>query len=425
MLIVMLIALCTLYKKIKYDKSEYKKESGNSYLKTITNTGIFGEYETFCKLQNIKGKYKILTNVYVPKENDETTEIDLVYIHETGIYVLESKNYSGWIFGDESNKNWTQSFKNGHKERFYNPIKQNNAHINYLKKLLECDMKIFKSIIVFSERCTLKKINIISENVYVINRYNLLKTIKKIISNSSTIFSHEEINSIYNKLKPYTCVSDLKKQEHIRQIEDKLNNEKRETYSNEINTENKNDISTIASVNDLSEERFLSKEENDITNKKQVNLYSDNGESFVVKRIKEKLDLCKGKANIKLFRGDTCEISYDSEGKGLVSPKIPPKDQLIWAAFDAAVEIVINNGGKAEKGSARSKGARLGNEKLPLNSVEGYIAYKVHGAKEGDSAFGPGFVICAVLDWAGICKNERGFLSINPEFLSEIKAKVS
>ena len=62
-------------------------------------------------------------------------------------------------------------------------------------------------------------------------------------------------------------------------------------------------------------------------------------------------------------------------------------------------------------------------QRLSLNLVEGYIAYKVHGVKEGDSAFGPGFVIYAVLDWAGICKNERGFLSINPKFLNELKTK--
>jgi len=36
-----------------------------------------------------------------------------------------------------------------------------------------------------------------------------------------------------------------------------------------------------------------------------------------------------------------------------------------------------------------------------MNSVEGYIAHKVHGFQEGETAFGPGFVICAILDWAG------------------------
>jgi len=59
--------------------------------------------------------------------------------------------------------------------------------------------------------------------------------------------------------------------------------------------------------------------------------------------------------------------------------------------------VAINNSGKAIKGKARL-GAKLGSDDLPLDSVEGYIAHKAHGVLEGETAFGPGFVIAAVLD---------------------------
>lgn len=149
-------------------------------------------------------------------------------------------------------------------------------------------------------------------------------------------------------------------------------------------------------------------------------LQIDTNDSLVIARIKEKLNDCGGRTTIQLLQGDNCDIWFDGNGKGLVSPKIPPANQLIWEAFDAAVEVVVNNGGKAPKGNARS-GAKLGSNELPLNSVEGYIAHKVHSVQIGESAFGPGFVISAVLDWAGICRNERGFLSINPIFIKECK----
>lgn len=138
-------------------------------------------------------------------------------------------------------------------------------------------------------------------------------------------------------------------------------------------------------------------------------------DSITVRTIKEKLNDNNGRAIIRLYQGDSCAIWFDENGKGLVSPKIPPANQLVWEAFDAAVEVVLNNGGKAVKGKARS-GAKLGSDDLPLNSVEGYIAHKVHGVKEGETAFGPGFVICAVLDWADICKNERGYLTMSTTF---------
>jgi len=142
-------------------------------------------------------------------------------------------------------------------------------------------------------------------------------------------------------------------------------------------------------------------------------------DSLVIKRIKTKLNEIGGRASIPLYSGDLCEIGFDSNGKGLVSTKIPVPNQLLWEVFDAAVEVVIQNGGKAMKGKARS-GAKLGSDDLPLDSVEGYIAHKVHGAKTGETAFGPGFVVAAILDWAEICNNERGYLTINPSFMSAI-----
>jgi hypothetical protein len=142
-------------------------------------------------------------------------------------------------------------------------------------------------------------------------------------------------------------------------------------------------------------------------------------DSLVIKRIKTKLNEIGGRASIPLYSGDLCEIGFYSNGKGLVSTKIPVPNQLLWEVFDAAVEVVIQNGGKAMKGKARS-GAKLGSDDLPLDSVEGYIAHKVHGAKIGETAFGPGFVVAAILDWAEICNNERGYLTINPSFMSAI-----
>ncbi|EDS77527.1 conserved hypothetical protein [Clostridium botulinum C str. Eklund] len=165
-------------------------------------------------------------------------------------------------------------------------------------------------------------------------------------------------------------------------------------------------------------EPFKEEKENKIKLGKLNYLSIEPDDSLVVKKIKEKLNKCNGKTLIPLFRGNPCDITYDNNGKGVVSSKIPLANQLTWEVFDATVEVVIKNGGKAEKGNAQS-GAKLGSDRLSLNSVEGYIASKVHGVEEGKTAFGPGFVVCAILDWAGICKNERGYLSINPGFLIE------
>ena len=74
----------------------------------------------------------------MPKENGETSEIDVLMIHNKGIFVFERKNFSGWIFGNEIQRMWTQTLPKGrgrsHKESFFNPIMQNRTHIKTLIK---------------------------------------------------------------------------------------------------------------------------------------------------------------------------------------------------------------------------------------------------------------------------------------------------
>ena len=83
------------------------------------NAGQFGEFATEYALtnKNLDGELVVLKNIYVPTQG-KTTEIDLLMIHEKGIFVFESKNYSGWIFGSADQLNWTQSLQNGDKNKF-------------------------------------------------------------------------------------------------------------------------------------------------------------------------------------------------------------------------------------------------------------------------------------------------------------------
>ena len=67
----------------------------------------------------------------------------MVFLHESGLYVIESKNYSGWIFGNEEQDHWTQclrgKFHTTQKHSFYNPLLQNETHICALMELLKDD----------------------------------------------------------------------------------------------------------------------------------------------------------------------------------------------------------------------------------------------------------------------------------------------
>ena len=220
-LIFLLIFIILFFRHIKFKNSNYKNASGNSFFKTMFNRGDYGEYLTYTELEKLKGYHKLMTNIYIHKKDQTTTEIDLIMISKTGIYVFESKNYSGWIFGDEKHKNWTQTLENKSKYKFFNPIWQNSGHINALKSVLELEEDIFKSYIIFSKRCTLKKINVTSENVKVLKRNNLMKELRKDILESKKVFDKEQIDSIYNELSQYILVDDEVKKDHIDNIKAK------------------------------------------------------------------------------------------------------------------------------------------------------------------------------------------------------------
>ena len=128
---------------------------------------------------------------------------------------------------------------------------------------------------------------------------------------------------------------------------------------------------------------------------------------FVTRLLKAKLNERGGQVVIPMIQaGKKLIIEFDSDGSGLVCDKIPVPKQLTWEVFIAAYDILIANEGELYKGYART--GKLGSERLPIDSLEGYIAYAVHGVEKGGSAFSPGFAIAAILGWAGILKNERG-----------------
>ena len=64
---------------------------------------------------------KILHNVYVPDSRSETFEIDVLFITHKGIFVIESKSYSGFVLDNEADRSREASLPNGQKSRFCNP----------------------------------------------------------------------------------------------------------------------------------------------------------------------------------------------------------------------------------------------------------------------------------------------------------------
>ena len=191
------------------------------------------------KLVQLLGrKGKVLRNVYLPKDNGETSEVDVIFITQKGIFVFESKNYSGWIFGDEKSQKWTAMLPNKQKNRFYNPILQNKTHVKWMRNYVGEEIPLF-SIIVFSERCELKKVTVESSDVKVIKRERTYATVREIWDRSPDVVSEEKISELYDSLSKLTNVDEAVKAAHIDNINKKYKKEekKQDTFVKEEQSE--------------------------------------------------------------------------------------------------------------------------------------------------------------------------------------------
>lgn len=227
LILIIIFACIYYYKNKKYKEETYYKLTNNDFFNVRHNAGRYGEYLTYKYLKEFENQgARFLFNIYIPKKYEETTEIDVLMISSKGLFVFESKNYSGWVFGSDYQKYWYQTLPSGrrrsYKKKFYNPVFQNNTHVRYLKSLIGDNFPIY-SIITFSDHCTLMNVNIKYSKVNVINCYEVNKIVSTIYANNpADALSNEQIDEIYNFLYPYTQVDDIAKQNHIENINRKI-----------------------------------------------------------------------------------------------------------------------------------------------------------------------------------------------------------
>ena len=93
-------------------------------------------------------EYHLLNNLTLPIVNG-TTQVDHVLVSTSGVFVIETKKYSGWIFANEKSANWTQViYKN--KSSFQNPLRQNYLHQKTIEKMMDfLPREAFHSVVVF------------------------------------------------------------------------------------------------------------------------------------------------------------------------------------------------------------------------------------------------------------------------------------
>lgn len=156
-------------------------------------------------------------NGRVYEEVKKSTQIDHVVVSPYGIFVIETKNYKGFIYGDTDGKMWTQVLlagKSGTRHnKFYSPVKQNQTHIRVLSQQLEISDKFMGGIIVFTNpQANLQNVNC----SYCVNIEYLCNTI---LNCRDRLWNYMEVNNIMGLINKIDTNNPVTNQEHITYVQ--------------------------------------------------------------------------------------------------------------------------------------------------------------------------------------------------------------
>ena len=204
-LVIILLACVILCVVILY-RTGY---SGKRRIILDFNKGRRGEARVRYAIGDTKpGSQYVINNLMLKVGEHQTSQIDHVLINSNGIFVIETKNYAGRIYGQENQHEWTQVLAYGRvKNKLYNPIKQNETHIRHISKVITQKHPII-SVVVFVKGNT-RFIN--ADGVYSIPQ------LKRLIKQPHGHLTLLQMKSVYTELMNANDLS-ISEREHISNI---------------------------------------------------------------------------------------------------------------------------------------------------------------------------------------------------------------
>lgn len=159
--------------------------------------------------------YVDMHNVTLPTADGGSTQIDHLIFSPYGLFVLETKNYQGWIFGTEKQREWTQQIFRK-RSRFQNPLRQNYKHVKTLQSLLDIAPEHLHSVIAFVGDCEFK-----TEMPAHVTRG--LGFVGHIQSFAEPVWSPEQMQALLDKLEELRLqpdrATDRRHVAHVRQLQ--------------------------------------------------------------------------------------------------------------------------------------------------------------------------------------------------------------
>lgn len=150
-----------------------------------------------------KSYFKVLNNLYLPKNSiSDTTTIDSVLIHPTGIYLFENSVSEGWIYGDADGKFWSATVLRNNRTKnseFENPVLRSMRNEEALRRMFEkaesLPLHIF-SYVVFGDKAVLKDVPGSSVERKLVLRGQLSQSLTRTFSLATPVYTEKEIDEL-------------------------------------------------------------------------------------------------------------------------------------------------------------------------------------------------------------------------------------
>ena len=193
------------------------KRGGGSILwrrESAKQIGDRGEAAVAWRLDKLSDEYAVFNDVLLVLGN-YSTQIDHVVISPYGIFVIETKNIHGKVYGSDSAEYWRQYLPQrlyryfGNQEfTFRNPVWQNTGHVKALRRLLSDQNVPIFGIVAFSNETDLR----VSSSYPVMYMWDVVPFIE---SKKDVSLSESEVAMISNKIAYYNHLGQEARETHL------------------------------------------------------------------------------------------------------------------------------------------------------------------------------------------------------------------
>lgn len=174
-------------------------------------SGDNGELEISTVLRSLPDVYHVMDDVML-RTKKGSTQLDHIIVSPFGLFIVETKNHKGMIFGDCCGQVWTQVLNGAGHFKFYSPVLQNAGHMNNLSTQIKVPLNCMQGVIVFTN----SEANL--SNVNCPFCFNVNQLYQYIASFTQPVFNSKQVAEIIRRIDKVDINNYTNRQKHIEYV---------------------------------------------------------------------------------------------------------------------------------------------------------------------------------------------------------------